>query len=76
MTLTTMLSEVIDYPEGTVTEEGSVVEHYKTVLKVKDTFKEWLRTVGLPNYYSPNKDGVFNVTRSLRKLLILLVDEP
>ena len=40
-------------------------------------FKEWLRIVNLPNYFSINRDGDgFNTTESLRKLLIILVDEP
>ena len=40
-------------------------------------FKEWLRIVNLPNYFSINRDGDgFNTTESLRKLLIILADEP
>ena len=40
----------------------------------KEVFKDWLKGVGLPEigfqYYN------FNITESLRKLLITLVDEP
>ena len=39
--------------------------------------KAWLKTVGLPDYYSLNRDGEeFNTTESIRQLLITLVDEP
>ena len=45
------------------------------IATAKAVFKEWLETVGLPQYYNP--DGqCFNVTESLRKLLVILVDEP
>jgi len=45
--------------------------------KVKEIFKEWLNTVGLPDYTSLNMDGyTFSATKSLRQLLIILVDEP
>lgn len=67
MTLTEMLNEdMLDpYPKPDATD------------KVKEIFKEWLRTVGLTNYYSPNRDGFeFNTTESIRHLLIALVDEP
>ena len=47
------------------------------LIAIKATFKAWLRTVGLPIYYSINRDGnEFNTTMSLRRLLITLVDEP
>ena len=43
----------------------------------KEAFKEWLKTVGLPDHISYGKGGVpFNATESTRKLLITLVDEP
>ena len=43
----------------------------------KRIFKEWLESVGLPDYFSLNRDGGgFNATESIRKLLIILVDEP
>jgi len=44
---------------------------------VKKVFKEWLFTVGLPDYETVGKgDRVFSATESLRKLLIILLDEP
>jgi len=44
---------------------------------VKRIFQDWLRIVGLPDYYSLNRNGdKFNTTESLRQLLITLVDEP
>lgn len=62
MTLTEML---VNAGQG-----GAVHVEYS-----KQIFKEWLETVGLPQYYNP--DGMcFNATESLRKLLIQLVDEP
>lgn len=45
--------------------------------KVKETFKEWLKEVGLPLMTSFNKHGeTTDATESIRKLLITLVDEP
>jgi len=40
-------------------------------------FKKWLKEVGLPQYYSYDRDGhSFNATESTRQLLVTLVDEP
>lgn len=47
------------------------------IVIIKDTFKEWLKTVGLPDYWSAGRIGAqFSTTESLRQLLIALVDEP
>ncbi|KKM70803.1 hypothetical protein LCGC14_1436980 [marine sediment metagenome] len=44
---------------------------------VKDVFKKWLEEVGLPSYQTPGKHGnCFDATKSLRDLIIILVDEP
>ena len=44
---------------------------------IKGVFKEWLRTVGLPNRYGISRDAaLFNITESTQQLLITLVDEP
>ena len=44
---------------------------------IKKAFTDWLAEVGLPGYKSIDlKGNEFDVTESLRKLLILLVDEP
>lgn len=44
---------------------------------IKEAFKNWLREVGLPDYFASNRDGApFNTTESIRQLLINLVDEP
>ena len=44
---------------------------------VKDIFKEWLREVGLPDYYVhlPH-DLTENATQLTRDLLVILADEP
>lgn len=42
-----------------------------------EIFKDWLRSVGLTDYFTLDKLGLgFNATESIRKLLITLVDEP
>ena len=44
---------------------------------IKGVVQEWLRGVGLPPYYSMNRDGIaFDTTESIRRLLVVLVDEP
>lgn len=49
-----------------------------SVEKAKQAVKEWLKEVGLPDYWvegmatKPN----FSATESLRNLLVILVDEP
>lgn len=74
MTLTEMLRDSLKMEPECDAEALAVEEELSTI---KSTFEKWLRTVGLPDYYSPNRDGVpFNTTESTRKLLILLVDEP
>ena len=47
------------------------------VFATKQAFKEWLTKVGLPGYFSIDRDGYsFSATESIRKLLITLIDEP
>ena len=59
MALTNMLSKVVKSPEP-----------------VKEVIKQWLSDVGLPQYFTPNKYGdEMDATDSIRKLLIILVDE-
>ncbi len=44
---------------------------------IKGVVKEWLRGVGLTPYFSCNRDGIaFNTSESIRRLLVILVDEP
>lgn len=65
-TLTEMLNDKEEEPGGGVPIPDAL-----------EVFKDWLKTVGLTDYYSSNRDGVeFNTTESLRQLLIALVDEP
>lgn len=59
----------------TLTEALRVLGYREDIELAKRVFKEWLRTVGLPQYFEP--DGMsFNATESIRNLLITLVDEP
>ena len=65
MTLTEMLEKHDTYPGGI------------PIQTIKDTFKQWLKEVGLPDYDTIGKGGfIFSATESTRDLLILLVDEP
>ena len=60
-------------PETKEEREANEIE----LATIKNAFKKWLGTVGLPDYWSLDRDSIrFNVTESLRKLLIILVDEP
>ena len=48
-----------------------------TVEIVKDVFKEWLSHIGMPSYQTLGKYGNgFDATKSLRDLLVIMVDEP
>lgn len=74
-TLTEMLSKALfnSKPETQAEKEANFYE----VEAIKRTFKEWLFTVGLPDYDGITEGGnIFSATKSLRKLLITLVDEP
>ena len=65
MTLTEMLEKHDTYPGGI------------PIQTIKDTFKQWLKEVGLSDHDTIGKGGcIFSATESTRKLLILLVDEP
>lgn len=66
-TLTKMLNEKAFHYESM--DEGAVIY----VEEVKQVLKEWLKTVGLPNYFISNG---LNATEATRRLLITLVDEP
>ncbi|MCK4414937.1 MAG: hypothetical protein KAY32_15490 [Candidatus Eisenbacteria sp.] len=69
-TLTEMLTPILE-------AETDPVEADWLVPIVKKKFKDWLRTVGLPDYQSYGKGGVpISATEAIRKLLITLVDEP
>lgn len=73
-TLTEMLMSNLKMEPECDAEALAVEDELSTI---KSTFKQWLQSVGLTDYYSPNRDGVeFNTTESIRKLLIILVDEP
>lgn len=70
-TLTEMLRDTL---ENVPDDEASIEQD---LYLVKETFKEWLKEVGLPTILNTNRDGIsFDATKSLRKLLITLVDEP
>ena len=59
MALKNMLSKVVKSPEP-----------------VQEVFTKWLEEVGLPDYWVINKHGEpMNATASIRKLLIMLVNE-
>ena len=59
MALKNMLSKVVKSPEP-----------------VQEVFTKWLEEVGLPDYWVINKLGEpMNATASIRKLLIMLVNE-
>ena len=75
-TLTKMLVKALHEDLEPESEpEAEAREYYLTT--IKDTYKEWLRTVELPDYYvSDDHDVTFNATESTRQLLITLVDEP
>lgn len=74
MTLTEMLEKKM--PESPLEYHWSGV-YTNTSEKSKEAFKDWLKDVGLPDYDTIGKGGViFSATDSLRKLLILLIDEP
>lgn len=76
MTLTEMLRVALSEDvKPTSQKEADAREYYRG--EVKHTFKNWLKTVGLTDYTTLDRDSVpFSATESLRKLLILLVDEP
>lgn len=66
MTLTEMLNDKEEEPGGGIPIPDAL-----------EVFKEWLKAVGLTDYYSVDRDGWnFNTTESIRQLLIALVDEP
>ena len=74
-TLTKTLAEAVYHSDSVITavDAGSWQDEFVELMK--GTFKEWLKTVNLPQYYNP--DGqCCNATESLRKLLVTLVDEP
>lgn len=74
MTLTEMLTSNLKM-EPECDADAQAIED--TLTAIKDTLKEWLRTVRLPSYDGAGKGGaMFNTTESLRQLLIALVDEP
>lgn len=61
----------------TLTEMLKILGYREDIDLAKRIFKDWLKTVGLTDHYSPDKYGVnFNTTDSTRRLLIILVDEP
>ena len=75
MALGKMLDDALNDapPESQPEKEANFYE----IKCVKDTIKEWLKSVGLPDYESKSKYGItFSSTESLRQLLIILVDEP
>lgn len=43
------------------------------VTLAKHIFKEWLEAIALPPYYDTN--GI-SITENIRKILVILVDEP
>jgi len=44
---------------------------------IRGTVKEWLKTVGLPDYFTKGRNNInTNATKEIRNLLIMLVDEP
>ena len=54
-----------------------LIHHPLTIMEAREAVKDWLKEVGLPDYYSIDRDSQeFNATSSLRRLLITLVDEP
>lgn len=69
-TLTEMLKERLEHPD---------IGRYLmgTIDDTKEVIRNWLKEVGLPNYTNSsiivNK---FNFTEDIRKLLVILVDEP
>ena len=74
-TLTEMLDETINPtpPESQPEKEAN----YHEIESIRVVVKGWLRTVGLPEYFSLDKNGNgFNTTMALRRLLMTLVDEP
>lgn len=74
-TLTEMLDKILNDtpPESQAEKEANYCE----IKCIKDTFKEWLKSVGLTDYYQEGlHDVTFNATQSIRDLLIILVDEP
>ena len=74
MTLTETLRENLGMePESDA--EAKAIEDELTLIKT--VFKNWLEGIGLPDYLSIDlKGNEFNVTDAIRKILILLVDEP
>ncbi len=79
MTLTEMLGKAQQQVNDIMQAGEAPAHQYEEMLleSFKETFKEWLRTVGLPNFQSYGKGGVpISATESLRKLLMILVDEP
>ena len=74
-TLTKMLTALHEDLPAKSKVETEFREWYLKI--IKDTFKEWLKTVGLPDHINYGKGGVsFNATESTRKLLITSMDEP
>lgn len=73
MVLTEMLRENLGTePESDA--EAKAIEDELTLIKT--VFKNWLKTVGLPDYWKVGAREPFNATEAARKLLINLVDEP
>ena len=68
-TLTTVLRENLKMEPGSDAEAQACEEELATI---KSTFKDWLRTVGLPNQGA----ALYPVVENARQLLITLVDEP
>lgn len=69
MTLTEMLNEKAYHYESM--DEGAIVY----IEEAKSIFKDWLKTVCLPEYLDLDGRNT-NATSRTRQLLITLVDEP
>ncbi len=53
-----------------------LAKEVKNTEPVKDVIKLWLGEVGLPTYKTLDKDyDLFDATKSIRDLLVILVDE-
>ncbi len=77
-TLTRMLSETEFHADEVLPVSGDAGEYQvKYIQLMKETFKKWLREVGLPDYFSLDKEGNgLNTSNSIRQLLLNLVEEP
>lgn len=72
--LSNMLRTDLGLEPGVGTSTQVVDDHLHLI---KATFKKWLSEVGLPDYFSLDKEGNgFNSMESIRELLVTLVDEP